>query len=52
MDLDEKEAMIEIIFLMARVPTSGLEFEIKNNTLNIISHKDTIQSDWILRDRE
>jgi hypothetical protein len=22
MDLDEKEAMIEIIFLMARVPTS------------------------------
>jgi hypothetical protein len=52
MDLDEKEAMIEIIFLMARVPTSWLKFEIENNKLNIISHEDTIQSDWILKDRE
>jgi len=52
MDLDEKEAMIEIIFLMARVPTSWLEFKINNDKLDIISHENSIQSDWILRDNE
>ena len=52
MDLDEKESAIEIIFLMASVPTSWLEFKIKWNKLNIISHDKTIRWDWILKDSE
>ncbi len=52
MDSKEKESIIEIIFLMASVPTSWLEFKISWNNLNIISHNKTIQSDWILKDPE
>ena len=52
MDLNEKESMIEIIFLMASVPTSSLNFKIRNNKLEIISHDENIQSDWILKDSE
>jgi len=53
MDLGEKEAMIEIIFLMASVSTTWLKFKITENAkLNIISYNDKIKSDWILKDPE
>ncbi len=50
MNEDDKKALIEIIFMTARIPTSKFEFELKWKKLNIISHNEMIKSDWILTD--
>jgi len=51
MSIEDKKSIIELIFMLSKVSTSNLEFNLdSNNNLTVISHSKEIRTNWILTD--